>query len=472
MMRVRCLLPSLWCLVTILACAAVGPDYQRPDIDLPAGWTRQLGGVSESDLSPNALGAWWRTIDDPILTELIDLAVASNLELRSAESRLRQARAERSRARGALFPTLSASVNDRDQGRFASSSSDGASELYSAGFDSAWELDVFGGLRRGEEAAAADEKAVAEDRRDVLVSVLAEVALNYTELRTFQAQLAITKRNLAKQEEALAIVQAQVSEGSATALDLESAKANAAGTRAEIPPLNESLVQAANRLSVLVGKPPGTLDSRLGPVRDLPAPAAEVAVGVPAQTLRRRPDVRAAERRLAAETARQGVAVAELYPKFVLNGSIGIESTSMSGLSAVYDIGPRIDWPIFSAGRIRRQIDIQDEVQEQALIEYESTVLAALEEVENAITAYAEEQVRLRELDRAAAASRQASSLATARYEAGLSPFLELLDAQRTALAAEGKVVTSRGKLVSNLVRLYKSLGGGWESLAGPREAP
>lgn len=448
------------------SCASVGPDYEAPELDTPPSWTRQLdGGLTDADLVPDSLNAWWESLEDTILSDLVERAVDANLDLRKAESQLRQARAERSRSRGLLFPTLGSSGAATKQGRIERGGGDTSSELYSAGFDAAWEVDVFGGLRRANEAAQAEQEAALELRRDVLVSVLAEVALNYAELRTFQLQLDIARRNLEAQEQSRDIVFAQVEQGSATDLELQQATSNAAGTRAEIPTLAQSIAQAKNRLSVLVGKPPGALDVLLDPRHSLPTPPIEVVLGVPADVLRRRPDVRSTERRLAAETARVGVATAELYPKFVLNGSIGVESTSMAGLGGVYNFGPQVQWPIFSGGRIRREIDIQSEVQEQSLIEYEATVLGALEDVENSIVAFSEEQLRLAALRESATAAGKAAATASARYEAGLSPFLEVLDAQRTQFAAEDGVAVSEGKLLSNLIRLYKALGGGWESL-------
>ena len=460
---------------SVLAGCAVGPDYEEPALETPAAWTRQLeGGLDAEALAPGALHRWWESLDDAVLSVLIERAVDANLDIRKAASQLQQARLERSRARGLLFPTLGISGAAGEQGRIDRNEPDTSDEFYTAGFDASWEIDVFGGARRANEAARAELAAANEARRDVLVSVLAEVALNFVELRTFEAQLDIARQNLAAQEEARRIVEAQVEEGSATELERQQALSNLAKTRAQLSTFAQSINQTENRLSVLLGQPPGSLGGILEAGGGLPTPEMEIVLGVPADVLRRRPDVRLAERRLAAETARVGVARAALYPKFVLNGSIGIESTSMAGLSGIYNFGPQIQWPIFNAGRLRREIDIQSELQEQALIDYEAAVLSALEEIENSIVSFAEERVRLESLRASATAAQKANQIAEARFEAGMSPFLEVLDAQRTRLAAEDSLAASEGKLVSNLIRIYKALGGGWEpfEVANSRSIP
>ena len=449
-------------LLLATACASVGPDYSRPEVPTPSVWSGQLeGGLTAAELDPASLSRWWEGLGDPLLSRFVETAIEANLDLRTADARLRQARAERALARGARFPTLGGRGSAVRSGEITSGGS--SSELYSGGFDASWEIDVFGGQRRAIEAADADEQAAVESRRDVLVSVLAEVALNYVELRTFQRRLAIAEQNLKIQEDALGIVQAQVAGGAASGLDLEQATSNVAATRAQIPSLSQNLSRAKNRISVLLGEAPGSRSEEFRDARELPVPPVEVALGVPADVLRRRPDVRRAERQLAAETARVGVTTAELYPKFVLNGTIGIESLSGAGLG-LYDVGPEVTWRIFDGGRTRSKIEVQDAIQEQALIAYESALLEALEDVENAITDFAEEQVRLRSLRESEEAAARAAALASTRYEAGASPFLDVLDAQRSLLSAADSRAASEGEVVSNVIRLYKALGGGWNS--------
>lgn len=448
------------------ACAAVGPDYTRPEFTTPAKWSGRLqGGLTPSELDPASLSRWWEDLGDPTLSRLIEAAIEANLDLRTATSQVRQARADRARTRAGRFPTLGGQGSATQSGE--TDSDLGSSKLYSGGFDASWEIDVFGGVRRAVEAADASDEAAVEARRDVLVSVLAEVALNYVELRTFQRRHMIAVRNLENQEEALEIVRAQVTAGATSGLDLEQATSNVAATQAQLPSLHQNISRAQNRLSVLLGETPGSRAEELSEFRELPVPPIEIAVGVPAEVLRRRPDVRAAERQLAAETAQVGVATAELYPKFMLNGSIGIDSLSISG--AAYKIGPEMSWRMFDGGRTRREIEIQNTVQEQALIAYEGTILEALEDVENSMTDFAQERVRLRWLRESSEAASQAAQLAASRYEAGASPFLEVLDAQRTSLSAEDTQAASEGQVVSNLIRLYKSLGGGWTSMEPDR---
>lgn len=451
--------------VLLSACTTVGPDYGPPTNieESPPQWTGELeGGLTAADLHPQTLAQWWKTLEDPTVDSLIERAIVANLDLRTAEAQLRQARAQRAVAGSAQFPTIDAAGSAVSSGTGSGSTT----ELYSTSFDAGWELDVFGGTARAIEASEADLQAAQEARRDVLVSVLAEVALNYVELRTFQSQLAVARENLRNQEESQAIVQAQFDAGAVTELDLSQATANVERTRSEIPQLEQNVDKALNRLAVLVGKPPGSLDAELQEPKALPTPPVQVAVGVPAETLRRRPDVRSAERRLAAETARIGVATAELYPKFTLSGTIGLEALSLSNLtssdSQTFRIGPGFRWNLFDGGRARQRIEIQDAVQEQAMIAYEASILRALEEVENAITAYTQEQLRYRSLNESAKAAERAATIARTRYDAGASNFLTVLDSERTVLGAQSSRAASEGTIVSNLVRLYKALGGGW----------
>ena len=452
--------------IVVVGCTAVGPDHQPPQASAPKAWN-QGGDVriarAQGDI---ALKRWWDEFEEPTLSMLVGIAVDANFDVRTAESQLRQARAERRRSRSSFLPTLDARGGSGQSGQFLRDNADGASRLHSAGFDATWELDVFGGARRAAEAGDADEAAAEESLRDVLVSVVAEIALNFADLRTLEHRRSIAEANLAAQAESGDIIAAQVEAGAVTTFDLDRARANVEETRASIPAIDQEIVAVRNRLCTLVGRSPGALEDVLGSTSGIPDVPIEVAIGIPADVLRRRPDVRAAERRLAAETARVGVATAELYPKFVLNGSIGIESTSMAGLSGIYDFGPQIRWALFRGGSIRREIEIQSEVQEQALIAYEARVAEALAEVETSLSAFGEEQARLVSLRLSSEAAARAAEVATARYQAGLTGYIDVLDAQRSRLSAEDAVARSEGKLVSDLVRLYKALGGGWQSLA------
>jgi len=460
----------LFLLFTILtSCTTVGPDYEKPEVETPTEWTGELeGDLSAAELEPTVLSQWWKTLGDAQLNSLVDRAIEANLDLRTAKSKIREARAQRVIAGASRFPTIDAGVAASRSRSSENTGSGSTSELYSSSFDASWELDVFGGQRREREAADAVLQAAQESRRDVLVTVLSEVALNYVELRTFQSQLAVANKNLRIQEETLEIVQAQFDAGGVTKLDLDRAVVNVSNTRSEIPNLNQNISKAKNRLALLLGQAPGSINAELDLPQTLPTPAIQVAVGVPAETLRRRPDVRQAERQLAAETARVGVKTADLYPKFTLGGSIGLEALSSGNLfeaaSKVFTLGTGIKWNIFDSGRIRQRIKVQNAVQEQAMINYESRILSALEDVENAITAYTQEQLRYQSLHESAIAAQSAADIAKARYESGATNFLTVLDAERELLTAQDRRAASEGAIVSNLIRLYKSLGGGWEN--------
>ena len=448
------------------ACITVGPDYERPEprAGEMASWNGRLdGAIRDEELDPALLAAWWTTLDDPVLTSLIEEATEANLDLRAAEAQLRQARAQRGVAAAEGLPSLQASADAQRTGV-----GETTSDSVAAGLDASWEIDLFGGIERGVEAADADLQGAQEARRDTLVSVLAEVALNYVDLRTLQLQTRLAESNLEMQEETLRIVRAQEQAGAASQLDVDRATSNVATTRSRIPAFEQQLRQVKNRLAVLLGENPGALDDRLVEPSSLPVPPIRVAVGVPADVLRRRPDVRRAERQLAAETARVGVAIAELYPTFRLGGTIGLQSDSTASLfeaaSQVFSIGPRIQWNLFDGGAIRQRIEVQTAVQEQALVEYERSILGALEEVDNAITAFTEEQLRYDSLRVASESATTAAALAQKRFEAGETDFLVVLDAQRTQLDGQDRLAQSEGLIVANLVRLYKALGGGWDS--------
>lgn len=320
------------------------------------------------------------------------------------------------------------------------------------------------------EAAEADIAASRENLRDVLVSLTAEVALNYLDVRTTQKRLAVTEQNLAIQQEAYDFIWWRCQAGLSNELELQQARYNLENTRAQVPALRSSLEEAKNRLAVLTGRIPGGVHELLAETRPIPVIPPTVAVGVPAETLRQRPDIRWAERNLAAQTARIVVATADLYPRFRLAGSIGLESLKASELlksaSAAWSMSPGVSWNIFDAGAIRRNIEVQSAIQEQYLLAYEAAVLSALEEVENALTVYAEEQLRRERLLAAAAAAGQAESLARDQYNGGLADFTTVLEAQRSLLAFEDQLAISNGTVTANFVRLYKALGGGWNGAA------
>jgi len=331
-----------------------------------------------------------------------------------------------------------------------------------------WEIDAFGGTRRAVEAAQADLESSVESNRDVLVTVLAEVGLSYLDLRGAQKQMAVARDNLRAQEQTLVLTRDRFQAGLASELDTARAEAQVASTRAQIPPLEETQQRAIHRLGVLLGKPPGELEPQLVVAEPIPSATPRVPVGLPSDLLRQRPDIRRAERQLAAATARIGVATADLFPKFYLTAATGLQSVEASdffdGGSRFWSLGPSVRWPTFNAGRIRQNIRAHDARQEQALLRYEQTVLISLEEVENALVAFGQEQGRHRALTESEQASRRAAALANDRYRGGLVDFLDVLEAERALLGAQDNVVQSERRLSQNLVRLYKALGGGWKA--------
>lgn len=441
-------------------CVVVGESYQRPESRAgnPVSWNGRLDGViSDAELDPQILAEWWQTFNDEILNALMEQAVEANLDLRTAQAQLRRARAERNIAEAGFLPSVSIGGSAQ-----RNTSPGDTSNLYSGSLDASWELDVFGGIQRGVEAAEADLEAARELTRDVLVSVLAEVALNYAELRTLEKRLAIAEENFKFQRQYLGIVELQRRAGETNQLEVERANSAVETTRAILPTIEQQIRQTKNRLAVLVGKNPGAIDKSVASKQSLLIPPLKIAVGVPAEVLRRRPDVRKAERELAAQTARVGVAKADLYPKFALVGSIGLESLSPGGL--ISSVGPRAKWTLFDGGRIREKIEVQSALQEQALVQYERAILTALEDVENAITALTHEQSRHSSLLASTKSAVLAAQMATSRYQSGDINFIDVLDAQRTRLSAEDALAVSEGTLNTNLIRLYKALGGGWKS--------
>jgi multidrug efflux system outer membrane protein len=456
--------------LSLIGCAAVGPNYTRVEPDAPKKWHTELqGGLSASKLNPETMARWWSTLNDEELDSLVARAVKGNLDLKNARSRIREARALRGISKAGLFPTLDAAASASKQRSSENSGTGRESKLYTAGFDAGWELDIFGGIRRSVEAAQANLEATQEDLHDVLVSLLAEVALNYVEVRTIQGRLAVTEDNIKTQQETYDLNRSRYEAGIIDELPVQQSLRILETSRSQIPALKTGLEAAKNRLAVLLGEQPGKLHQELAVKRPIPELPKTVVIGIPAETLRHRPDIRRAERNLAAQTARIGVATADLYPKFRLFGTIGLESLSSGDFfewaSRTWRIGPDTSWNIFQGGAIRQNIEVQTARQEQALIQYEAAVLRAQEEVENVLVAYAKEQIRRESLSKAAIAAQRAATVAQDQYQAGLVDFNNVLDAQRALLILQDELNQSNGAMTTNLVRLYKALGGGWTSL-------
>lgn len=467
----------------------IGPDYQKPELVLPANWSDSSAKSDQQSVinAETDLARWWRQLGDSQLDHLIDEALAGNLDLRSAKARLQQARATRDQAEAELYPTLKASGNVNQREVDSSSSGNGATSggsnigagigsggvgstvngtTYAPGLDASWEIDIFGGIRRGIEAATADEASTEAKLHNARVSLVAEVARNYVELRSYQRRLAIAKDNLASQSETAQITEWRYQAGLANASDVEQAKTSREQTRASIPDLEVGLRSAENRLAVLLGRNPGDLRGQLAGARDLPALPASLATGIPTDVLRQRPDLIAAERTLAAETARVGQKLAKRFPSLTLSGSLSWYTFASAGMStAIQSIGASLGTTLFDAGRLRAAVDIQSAVQEQALLSYQNSVLSALEEVENALKSYAAGHERVEARRAAAESARNAAQLASQLYQSGLADFQSVLDSERTRLTAEDSLATAEAGLRTSLISLYKALGGGWEEM-------
>ncbi|MBV8879119.1 MAG: efflux transporter outer membrane subunit [Planctomycetaceae bacterium] len=454
----------------LLAGCAVGPDYAAPAVQAPAGWTEAAGTKVAAERAE--LARWWASFGDPALDGLVRRALDANLDLELAGSRVREARAQAGYSRGALLPELGASGAAKRQrvsenGQFPVAGKPEGS-YYSAGFDSAWEIDVFGGLRRGVEAAEAELEAAVEDRRAVLVSLLGEVARSYVDLRGGQRLASVIRKNVASARSTLDLTKARLQAGLGTELDVARAETQVATTEALLPPAERDVRVSIHRLSVLLGRDPGTLAAELEPEAPIPAPPEKLLIGLPSELLQRRPDLRRAERKLAAQTARIGVATAELYPKFSLTGAFGLESVDASDFaksaSRAWSMGPTVRWRVFEGGRLLANIDVEDARAEQALLLYRQSILAALEEVENALVGYLREWDHRRSLERAVSAGRKSVALATSLYQNGLTGFLDVLEAEQGLYDSERRLAESDAAVALKVVALYKALGGGWET--------
>lgn len=462
-------------LAVLLAGCAVGTDYVRPDVAVPAKWSAagEAAPVAEKT-------EWWKTFNDPVLERLIAVALASNHDLRLAQARVREARAQLVVAGAAQAPTVaisgsatrgesSANVVQRSSAGTVFSTGGAVYDLYKAGFDAQWELDLFGGVRRSVEAAQATAEAAEEDGRWVLVSLQGEVARNYIDARAAQRQFGIAGQNAKSQRETLDLVRSRYRAGMTSDLDVARAEAQLAATAAQIPTFEIAAQRAVHRMGILLGGEPGAVAAELA--RPAPVPVAKdpVAAGVPSDLLRRRPDIRRTERQLAAATAQTGAAVADLFPRFNLAAMIGLQSSNATSFfdsgSKAWTLVPGISLPLFNAGRVRANVEVKNAQQEQALLRYESTVLTALEEVENALAAYSRERQRHDNLSQSVDSSRRAERLARERYGKGLTSFLDVLDAERVLYAAESQLAQSEANVSANVVALYKALGGGWEGL-------
>ena len=467
-----CLVAGICLLTLSISGCKVGPNYVRPEYEPPDQW-HQSAVKGLEDGSAN-LQTWWTVFDDPVLENLIEQARTENLELQIACARIMESRALLGIASGEYWPNVDAAgFYSRDrvskEGFFAPAVGDpDQRNLHSIGVDSSWEIDVFGRISRSVESAHATMQASVEDYRDVLVSLYSHVAQTYIDVRSLQARIRYAQANVTLQRGTLKLTQNRREAGLVPQLDVEQAKLVLAGTESTIPLLRQLESQAVHRLSVLLGQPPAALYDELSAASDIPQVPEKVIAGLPAELLRQRPDIRRAERVLAAETADVGSATAGLYPAFSLSGTFALEAQQIKDAgnwdSRTWGFGPAMRWNLFDGNRIRSNIKVQEAQTEQALLAYEQTVLQALEEVENTMVAYKEEQLRFEALQRSVAAAGKSVELVHTLYENGLTDFQNVLDMQRALTGEQDKWAKSEGQVVKNLVGLYKSLGGGWSA--------
>ncbi|MBT9553495.1 MAG: efflux transporter outer membrane subunit [Hydrogenophaga sp.] len=447
--------------VLLSACASLSaPGGDLPATPVPATWS--TGPAATAGASATVLAQWWQRFNDPALSALVTQALQANTSVKSAQSALLQARAQRDVQSANAGPSLSASGSaQRSQ-----SGSAAGSNRFQAGFDASWEPDVFGGNRAAVNASEADALAAETSLADVQVSLAAEVAASYIELRGLQARLAIANSNLSLQSETLQITRWRNQAGLVSLLDVEQAVASSEQTRAQVPALQTSVAQSLNALAVLTGQAPGALQATLGTPAAVPQTPPGLALAFPAETLRQRPDVRTAEHRISAALARVAAADAARYPSFRLSGSLGLSALTLgtltNGASVVRSLLSSVSAPLFDGGAARAQVRSQEAALEQARLSYQGTVLTALKDVEDALVALQGDTERLARLQAAASAAANAELLARQRYESGLIDFRTVLDTQRTLLSAQDSVASTQATLSADHVRLYKALGGGW----------
>ncbi len=449
-------------LVMLAGCATVVPDApSAPAFEVPAQWGQP---PADADATRAGLVQWWTAFDDPLLLELVDRALVHNTSVRAAQAALQQARAQRDLALAGSLPVARAS-GSAQRGQTGDNR---PGNTFRAGFDASWEPDLFGARQQAQAASEADVQVAAANLGQARVSLAAEVALNAIELRGLQTRLRLSRDSLAAQQESLQLTAWRVQAGLASALDLEQARAASEQTAASLPALETGIRQNLNALAVLTGQVPGTLERWLAdrPAQAVPQPPARLALGFPAETLRQRPDVRAAEQRVAAAWARVQQADAQRHPNFSLSGSLGLTAPRIGDLfdlsALTRSVLASVSASLFDGGAARAQVRVQQAVLEQARVGHEAAVLAALRDVENALVALQGNRERLARLQAAADAAANAESMARQRYASGLVDYRTLLDTQRTLLSARSELESTRATWSADHVRLYKALGGGW----------
>jgi NodT family efflux transporter outer membrane factor (OMF) lipoprotein len=457
-------------ILLLLAACEVGPDYEKPVTDLPDHW---LSGEAAPEAAMQA--AWWRNFNDPVLTHLIEMAASGNFDIKIAESRIAGARAARSSAFAGLLPTgnlKGTATREANQIAFPFAFP-GVNlrqpfDIFQTGFDASWELDLFGGHRRALKSSEASLEAADATRDDAMVSLLAEVARTYIDIRGYQAQLKIAEDTIALNKSSVDIARQRFQTGNAPRLDLTQAEAQMDQAEAQIPYYRNLLAQAEFSLDVLLGEQPGASENLVATPAPIPVSDKALVLNAPSSVIANRPDIRVAERKLAAATAQQGVAVAQFFPDISVSGFFGLLNTDTNNLlrasSKSWLMSGSVAWPILSYGSLSANLDAADAEQQEALQTYQKTIITALSDVEKSLTAYKEQDQYRQKLEKAVASDRHAYSIAQQRYKEGLTSFLEVLDAERTLYTAESQTTQANATSAQNLVAVYKSLGGGWQS--------
>ena len=505
-------LPVAAAIGALMAGCTVGPNFHRPEADVPATWHATQAPADAAVRSRPAAAplntAWWTSFKDPELVRLEDRVAAANLDLKVASMRLAESRSQRNITGSQQFPTLdgnasmtreqasangvlsqagviaapvsaASAANGTGSGIAATPTGSRASapfNVWQAGFDSSWELDLWGRVRRSVEAADASVESQADARRGLLVSTMAEVARDYIQLRGIQTVHTITRNNLSAARDIERVTRERKANGLATELDVAEACAQVATENALLPQLEQQEAETINRLSFLLGEAPGALRAELQVAAAVPPTPPVVPVGLPSELARRRPDIRQAEAQLHSATAEIGVAKADFYPRIMLSGSASLQALQFDQLgnwaSHQFAVGPSLTLPIFEGGLLRGTLNLRQEQQQEAAVNYQRTVLSAWHEIDNALTAYSTEQQRRSQLQASVVDNQRALALAQAQYKGGIVSFLQVLTAERSLLSAQQDLAESTTEISTNLVSLYKALGGGWEATYPDNDTP
>ncbi len=447
----------------LLGGCVVGPDYQSPIVKMPTHWG---GKAQKTAAKPAQLAEWWKRLNDPLLDALVEEAVAGNLDVATAKAKVREARASYRQAVGTLLPSVDSSASATRSRTASVGAGASTGNQFQTGLDASWEIDLFGANRRSVEAARYGMDAAEEDLRNTLVTLIGDVATNYVEARGYQARIALARRTAASQRETAKLTRNKFEAGASSAVDLANASGQAASTEANIPDLETAYAEAVHRLSVLTGRAPAALNERMRKVKPIPRPKLPMPTGIPADILLTRPDVRLADRQYAQYTAKVGQAEAARYPSLSLTGDIATTGTRIGDLgkssSISWSFGPSLSVPIFNGGQLKAAVDVAQAQRDQYFVAYRAAILTALEDVENAIVALAQERIKSGKLASATRHYREAASLASSLYQSGTQSFLDLLEAQRSYYSAEDSLIASQVAISTDYVALNKALGGGW----------